>query len=145
MTELSFFMRYQGDVEIALSRSLKVKYNHTIELPIYDILSLLNSNIWPILLFTRYTPSKSERPWHWPSEVTKVKNNRTIGLPTDVFLLMFSSNIWPFFGHLQQSSKPESLWLWPFKLTQDQTWWWYWTPHMWIPIDVSGWPRQWTF
>ncbi len=40
-------LRNQCNIDVDLSRSLKVKYNGFIRLSIYAFLLMLNSNIWP--------------------------------------------------------------------------------------------------
>ncbi len=56
-----------SDLDFDLSRSLKVKCDSAIGLPIYAFLLMFISNIG----FKRYKSLKSSRPWVWPFKVTQ--------------------------------------------------------------------------
>ncbi len=100
-----------SDLDIDLSRSLKVKCDSVIGLPIYGFLFMFNSNIWPNSAPLRYISCQNlsdldfdfqdHWPWHWPFKVTEAKCNYTNELPIYAFLSIFNSNIWPNSDRLQ--------------------------------------------
>ncbi len=88
---------YLSDLDIDLSRSLKVKCDSVIGLPIFDFLLMFNSNIWPETAPLRDIRLRSLSDLEFDfSRSLKVKCDSVIGLPIYAFLLMFNtnSNIW---------------------------------------------------
>ncbi len=103
-------LRNLSDLELDLSRSLKVICDDVIGLPIYAFLLMFNSKLWP-----NSAPSQdirlqnvSDREFDL-SRSLKVKCDSVIELPIYAFLLMFNSNIWPNSAPLQdvRASKSE--------------------------------------
>ncbi len=93
-------MRYkasnQGDLDFDLSRSIKVKCDGTIGVPIHGFLLMFNSNIGPnwaplrdISLVSLQNPSDLDFDL---SRSLKVKSNGSVGLPIYDFLLVSNSN-----------------------------------------------------
>ena len=95
---LSILNHFQH-LNVDLSRSLKVKCDSSIRLPMTSCWYLKVR--YGLSSFKRYKPPQSEWPWHWPFKVTEIKCKRTNGLPLYAFLLMFNGNIWPNSGPLQ--------------------------------------------
>ncbi len=116
-----------GDLD--LSRSLKVKCDGVIGLPICGFLLMVNSNLIVTLRdiivnsnFMRYKALKSEWPWLWPFKSLKVKCHGVIELAMYCVLLMVNSNIRPNLAPLGDIRLLKSGWPWlcPFKVTQGQ-------------------------
>ncbi len=87
-----------SDLGFDLSRSLKVKCDSVIGLPIYGFLLMFNSNIWPSSAPLRDIRLQSLSDLDCElSRSLRVKCNSVIGLSIHVyaFLLMFNNNIWP--------------------------------------------------
>ncbi len=95
-------IQHLNDLDFYLSRSLKVKCDCGIWLPIYGFLLVLIVTYGPNQLLVRYKPSKSEWSWHWPFKVTQGQTWSCHWTPCIyAFLLMFNSNLWPYSVPLQ--------------------------------------------
>ncbi len=87
-------LRKFGDLDFDLSRSLKVKCDGAIGLPIYGFLSMFNSNIWPNMAPLRnYIRLQNLGDLEFDlSRSFKFKSNCAFGLPIYDFLLVSNSN-----------------------------------------------------
>ncbi len=75
-------LRNFGDLDFDLSRSLKVKCNGAIELPIYGFLLMVNSNIWPNTALFEIMSLENMSDLEFDlSRSLKVKSNGAFGLP----------------------------------------------------------------
>ncbi len=87
-----------------LLRSLKVKCDGDFGHPIYHVLSVFNSNIWPnsaaLQNISLWNPNDLATDL---SRSFKVKCDSVIGLPIYAFLLRLNSNIWPNSAPLQDT------------------------------------------
>ncbi len=93
------FQKNQNDLEVDFSRSLKVKANHNIGLPIYCFLLKFT-----ILAHSRRIrlPNLSDIDFDL-SKSLKVKPDCGVGLPVCDLFLVFNSNAWPNFTRYQNS------------------------------------------
>ncbi len=80
-------------LDFDLSRSLKVKCDGVIGLPIYGFLLMVNSNIWPNTAFLRDISLQNMSDLEFDlSKSLKVKANDAFGLPIYDLLLVPNSN-----------------------------------------------------
>ncbi len=85
-----------GDLDFDLSRSVKVKCDSAIGLPIYGFLLMINSNLWPNTALWRDISLQNMSDLDFDlSRSLKVKSNDAVRLPIYNFLLSSNSKHMP--------------------------------------------------